>query len=38
MTLDNIYNVIDQKNGALRVHLLVDKVLFDTQSSKKCAT
>lgn len=35
MTLDNIYNVIDHKNGALRVHLLVDKVLFDTQVLKE---
>jgi virulence factor Mce-like protein len=35
MTLDNIYNVIDQKNGALRVHVLTDKVLFDTQLLKE---
>lgn len=35
LTMDNIYNVIDQKNGALRVHLLLDKVLFDTQTLKE---
>ncbi len=35
MTLDNIYNSIDQKNGALRVHVLTDKVLFDTQTLKE---
>ncbi len=35
MTLDNIYNAIDQRNGALRVHLLLDKVLFDTQTLKE---
>lgn len=35
LTLDNIYNVIDQKNGAARAHVLVDKVLFDTQTIKE---
>jgi virulence factor Mce-like protein len=35
MTLDNLYNVVDKKNGALRVHVLVDKVLFDTQTLKE---
>lgn len=35
MTLDNLYNIIDQKNGALRVHLLLDKVLFDSQTVKE---
>jgi len=35
MTLDNIYNVIDTKNGNLRVHVLTDKVLFDTQLVKE---
>ncbi|MBX7435374.1 MCE family protein [Mycobacterium sp. Y57] len=35
MTLDNIYNVVDQTNGALRVHVLTDKVLFDTQTLKE---
>lgn len=35
MTLDNLYNVVDQTNGAARVHVLVDKVLFDTQTVKE---
>lgn len=35
MTLDNLYNVVDQKNGSARVHILVDKVLFDTQTVKE---
>jgi len=35
MALDNIYNIVDQKNGALRIHLLLDKVLFDTQFVKE---
>ncbi len=35
MTLDNLYNVIDRKNGAARVHIPVDKVLFDTQTVKE---
>jgi virulence factor Mce-like protein len=35
MTLDNIYNAIDQRNGSVRVHVLVDKVLFETQTLKE---
>jgi ABC-type transporter Mla subunit MlaD len=35
LTLDNLYNVIDRKNGAARVHLLTDKVLFDSQTVKE---
>ncbi|ABM11800.1 MCE family protein [Mycolicibacterium vanbaalenii] len=35
LTLDNIYNAIDNKNGAVRVHVLTDKVLFDTQTVKE---
>lgn len=35
MTLDNIYNAIDRTNGAVRVHVLTDKVLFDTQTVKE---
>lgn len=35
MTLDNIYNAIDRTNGAVRVHVLTDKVLFDTQAVKE---
>ncbi|PRC44353.1 mammalian cell entry protein, partial [Mycobacterium sp. ITM-2017-0098] len=35
LTLDNIYNAIDRTNGAVRVHVLTDKVLFDTQTVKE---
>jgi virulence factor Mce-like protein len=35
MTLDNLYNAIDQTNGSFRAHVLVDKVLFDTQTVKE---
>jgi virulence factor Mce-like protein len=35
MTLDNLYNAIDKTNGSLRVHVLVDKVLFETQTVKE---
>ncbi|MGD9514876.1 MCE family protein [Mycolicibacterium sp.] len=35
MTLDNIYNAIDRTNGAVRMHVLTDKVLFDTQTVKE---
>ena len=35
MTLDNLYNIVDKNNGAARVHLLLDKVLFDTQTLKE---
>lgn len=35
MTLDNLYNVADQKNGALRVKVVTDKILFDNQLIKE---
>jgi len=35
MTLDNIYNIVDQRNGALRTKVLTDRVLFDTQTMKE---
>lgn len=35
MTLDNLYNVADQKNGALRVKVVTDRVLFDSQAVKE---
>ena len=35
MTLDNLYNSIDRENGAARVHILTDKVLFDTPLIKE---
>lgn len=35
MLLDNLYNVADQKNGALRVKVVTDKILFDNQLIKE---
>jgi len=35
MTLDNLYNIVDRENGAARVHILTDRVLFDTQTVKE---
>ncbi|MGW0161258.1 MCE family protein [Mycobacterium sp. NPDC003323] len=35
MTLDNLYNIVDKTNGSARAHVLVDKVLFDTQTVKE---
>jgi ABC-type transporter Mla subunit MlaD len=35
LTLDNLYNVIDRENGAIRVHILSDKLLFDSQTVKE---
>ncbi|MDH6199018.1 virulence factor Mce-like protein [Mycobacterium frederiksbergense] len=35
MTLDNMYNIVDQNNGAVRAHVLVDKILFDSQTVKE---
>lgn len=35
MTMDNLYNIVDQKNGSARVHVLTDKVLFETQTIKE---
>lgn len=35
LTLDNMYNIIDRENGAARVHVLTDKVLFDTPLIKE---
>ena len=35
LTLDNLYNAVDQINGAARVHVLTDRVLFDTQTIKE---
>lgn len=35
MTLDNIYNIIDQRNGAIRAKVLTDRVLFDSQTMKE---
>lgn len=35
LLMDNMYNIIDQDNGALRIHALVDKILTDSQSAKE---
>lgn len=35
LTLDNLYNVIDRENGAARVRVMTDKVLFDSQIVKE---
>ncbi|AQT79308.1 mammalian cell entry protein [Mycolicibacterium litorale] len=35
MVADNIYNTIDQTNGAVRGHALVDKIVFDSQWTKE---
>lgn len=35
LTLDNLYNVADEKNGALRLKVVTDKVLFDNQVIKE---
>lgn len=35
LTADNVYNAIDDKAGSLRVHGLIDKVLFNGQMTKE---
>lgn len=35
LLLENLYNVIDRDNGAVRIHALTDKVLIDTQTNKE---
>nr|MCH9642950.1 mammalian cell entry protein [Actinomycetes bacterium] len=35
LTLENLYNAVDQNNGSLRVHALTDKILADSQYSKE---
>ncbi len=35
MTVDNIYNIIDDKAGSIRVHLVTDKVLLNGQFAKE---
>ncbi|KLO39313.1 mammalian cell entry protein [Mycobacterium nebraskense] len=35
LTLENLYNTVDQSNGAIRVHGLLDKALTDSQSAKE---
>jgi virulence factor Mce-like protein len=33
--LDNVYNAIDANNGSIRIHALVDKMMFDSQMTKE---
>lgn len=35
LAMENLYNAVDQNNGAIRVHALVDKILTDSQSAKE---
>ncbi|WP_319434871.1 MCE family protein [Mycobacterium sp. RTGN5] len=35
LALDNLYNVVDQRNGAARARILTDRVLFDNQGIKE---
>ena len=35
LTMDNLYNAIDENNGAFRLHVLLDKLLVESQSSKE---
>lgn len=35
LMIDNFYNAVDPVNGSLRVHALIDKILFDSQFTKE---
>lgn len=35
LTLDNLYNVVDQNNGSIRVHALPDRLLTESQVNKE---
>lgn len=35
LMLDNIYNIVDRNNGAVRAHFLTDKAVFDSQFTKE---
>lgn len=35
LLLENVYNAIDPNNGSVRVHALVDKMVFDSQMTKE---
>lgn len=35
LTLENLYNIVDQDNNSIRVHALVDKILLDSQYTKE---
>lgn len=35
LTMDNLYNAVDENNGAFRLHVLLDKLLVESQGSKE---
>lgn len=35
LAVENLYNIVDQDNGALRIRLLTDKLLFESQTAKE---
>lgn len=35
LLMENLYNIIDQDNGTIRIHALVDKILTDSQTTKE---
>ena len=35
LLVENVYNAIDPNNGSIRVHALVDKMMFDSQTTKE---
>ncbi|MFZ2241794.1 MAG: MCE family protein [Gordonia amarae] len=35
LVLENVYNSVDRENGSLRIRLMTDRVLFETQTSKE---
>ncbi|BBZ64977.1 putative MCE family protein [Mycolicibacterium insubricum] len=35
LVLENVYNAVDRENGSLRIRLMTDRVLFETQTSKE---
>ncbi|OBY32374.1 MCE family protein [Mycolicibacter kumamotonensis] len=35
LTVDNIYNIVDETAGSLRVHGVIDKVIFNSQFGKE---
>lgn len=35
LALDNVYNTVDTNAGSVRVHPLLDKAMFDTQTTKE---
>jgi ABC-type transporter Mla subunit MlaD len=35
LTLDNLYNAVDQVNGSVRVRVMTDRLLFESQTIKE---